>query len=304
MANGTGKVNKNGKTLLRLPFNLSFDLLEIILQFSMTGVRDLQVAGLVSKLFNRVTHSPLLRRCFISLDLSDSNHITGDDLAAAAKWLPYLKILDVSGSPCITGNAMAAAANLLPNLIRLNMDGYRFATDDNMATIVHNLPHLLELFLSCNYDITATGIRIIGQLSLTRLGLSGCNQVTDAIVKVLTQCDGLQGLINLDLSGCYLITDSSVLYIMSSLQTLKVLCLDRCLQITNRGMDSIANLCPGQLTSLGLGDCRRITGLGVRVVVNRQRNLKYLNLSGCHEITERDVAGILNGQERGLHIEQ
>jgi hypothetical protein len=95
----------------------------------------------------------------------------------------------------------------------------------------------------------------------------------------------------LDLRGSR-ITDRGLLRLShpSPLSSLEIVKLDNCHLITGRGLIAFAH--SGNLHTLTLANCRRITDEAVVNVSHLGRSLMALNLGGCRCLTDRSLEGL------------
>ena len=97
---------------------------------------------------------------------------------------------------------------------------------------------------------------------LTRLVLSGCDQVEDPALVFLKFCTQLR---ELNMNGCEKVTDRLMEGVAANCRTLKAVGLRRCNAITDAPVLEFAKSCPN-LTALDLGYCVDVTDKGIEAV--------------------------------------
>ncbi|CAL1285337.1 unnamed protein product, partial [Larinioides sclopetarius] len=193
------------------------------------------------------------------------------------------------------------------------------AGDDDVYDVVSNFPHnyvrqVQWLVLRC-CNVTDKGHEVLLEFfhEVTRLEMSGCNEVTDAGLWASLH----PRLVHLTLADCINVADESVAAIaqlLPSLQelnlqayhvtdsalaffgpqqsgTLRVLRLRSCWELTNHGLLNLVHVLPN-LTVLSLSGCSKITDDGVELVAENLRQLKVLDLSWCPRITDAGLESI------------
>lgn len=186
------------------------------------------------------------------------------------------------------------------------------ATDLDITEFVNNFPNcrkdIHSVALRCS-NITDTGLENMMEkmLSVCKLELSGCNEITESafwsclnarIVSLsISDCINvaddsvgaiaqlLPSLIELNLQA-YHVTDTSLSFFSAKQSySLTILRLYSCWEITNHGLVNIVHSLPNVVV-LSLSGCSKVTDDGVELIAEHLRNLKSLDLSWCPRITD------------------
>ena len=226
------------------------------------------LSQIAARLASSGSPCPLLVRVTLSHTSADDNCV-----AAIAAHLPRLRELDLFRCAHVTNNGIEALARHGVRLHKLRVGGvggvggfYRLKLNGELVThLVHMGSTLRELSLSYISGLTDAHLRTIGDelLSLERLDLIGCGDVTDAGVAAIS---GLAVLQHLDIAHSAIVTDAMIVHLSTGAAALS-------------------------LRHLSIVGCKRITDAGVRLcggVVAFPR-LEKLELRWCQCVTTRVV---------------
>lgn len=214
---------------------------------------------------------------------------TGDGLSALST-LDSLTSLDLSGSRKISCAALACLRPLLA-LLDLNLSDCRVR--DESVEHLSGLTNLRTLKLR-GARITDRSLVLLARLHRLRvLDLSHCSHFTDDGLRALTALHTT--LENLNLKGCSLISDQGVAELMT-LTVLNRLNVSRC-RITDVGLEHIGQW--PSLRSLNVAACKGITDRGFCAW---RAPLKFLNLSGCSELTDAAVRNLARPSLTNLNL--
>ena len=182
--------------------------------------------------------------------------------------------LDVSESDNITDQDLESIVDRFPNITGLSLRGnqHHSITNEGLKHL-SRLKKLTTLKLINCMKITDEGLQQLTQLNLTILDLTGCRRIGNVGLQYLSQ---LHNLTHLDLTGCHKIGNAGLQY-LSQLHNLSYLNLTFCYQITDNGFQFLSQLY--NLTTLNLSACS-ITDAGV-LFLSQLYNLTTLNLSSC-----------------------
>ena len=137
-----------------------------------------------------------------------------------------------------------ANPSLFPSLARRGIRRVQILSlRRSLRDVISGLPAVESLDLSGCYNVTDIGIAhalTANVLSLTRLNLSLCKQITDSSLGRIAQ--HLPNLQDLDLGGCCNVTNAGLLLVAWGLKRLKSLNLRSCWHISDNGIASIAGL--------------------------------------------------------------
>lgn len=115
------------------------------------------------------------------------------------------------------------------------------------------------------------------ELPLESVNLSGCRQLSDAVLSHLPA-----SVTAVDLSWCGRITDAGLARLPAAVKTVN---LSGCVLITDAGMENI----PRGVTALDVSGCFQFTNDGL---ANVPRNLLTLNVHGCFMISDEGLEHI------------
>jgi len=186
-----------------------------------------------------------------------------------------------------------ANPSLFPSLIRRGIRRVQILSlRRSLRDVIQGLPNIESLDLSGCYNVTDIGIThaiTSDVLTLRRLNLSLCKQITDSSLGRLAQ--HLRHLHELDLGGCCNVTNTGLLLIAWGLKQLKSLNLRSCWHISDQGIASLAGLNSNAggnlaLEHLGLQDCQKLTDEALKHVSSGLTQLKSINLSFCVSISD------------------
>jgi len=166
-------------------------------------------------------------------------------------------------------------------------------TDEAVGMLVRCFPAVTSVQLKGNVIpipfgcmVTHVGVLAVCSLpALTKLDLSYCYEITDA---VLTAIGGMTALKSLNLSCCWNITNVAVLT-LSSLPALRHLDLGFGVSITDAEVTAVSGMTA--LTSLNLFNCIDITNEGV-LTLSSLPALTHLDLRGCNNVTAAGVQAL------------
>jgi len=177
--------------------------------------RDLSSAGMVSKRWNSVSKTltfwknlPLSQWergiwTFSNVDLYDillAEKSSGEDYSECVVYDDILELLPIIGGGTRT----------------LSVSGSKLITNTQMKNLLKNVPELTELDISytnlCHVSFNDSSISL---RSLEKLDMSGCRNVTDLMMELITNKIKMEGhsLKWLSLSGCDQLTDKSLKYL-------------------------------------------------------------------------------------------
>lgn len=223
------------------------------------------------------------------LDLTEVYKLSGQCFHMAGARLRKLVLRGCSG---VTSTGLTKVATKCRLLAELSISDCLQITDHDVLLLCQNLRALRVLHLAGSFlNLTNEGICAVSGLPLLEeLDLNQNKAVTDVAVGAICRC--CTKLRSLNISGCHLgITDKSCGHLSRSsrLRDLKMSYLG---QITNSGLGTLA--CQGQLNSIELRGCPRVSDAGVLMLVELCRDLELLDVSGCDLVTNEAVTGCLN----------
>lgn len=196
----------------------------------------------------------------IRTDTSDDYESLGDDdITVIAKACPKLRVADFDFCSKITDDGITTLGRLCPDLNILELQECDLITDAGVQALVG----------SCK--------------NLTRLNLKECDKLSDGALGFI---GGLSKLEELDVQDCDLISNRG----LQSLDNLKMLNLNYCSEITDKGLSTIASKSPA-LEHISLTELQ-VTDQGVRELVTKCTKLKSICLYQCRRIGDTAVAAV------------
>ncbi|KAF5127017.1 hypothetical protein DV495_002999 [Geotrichum candidum] len=124
--------------------------------------------------------------------------------------------------------------------------------------------------------------------ALRHLCLADCTFLTDkAIMTIAATAKGLESLV---LSFCCALTDFAVEVLALGCPRLRVLEMQYCgSAVSDMSLAAVAHHLH-ELVRLSVRGCVRVTAPGVRAFVAVSQSILYLDITQCHNVTERIVA--------------
>ena len=137
---------------------------------------------------------------------------------------------------------------------------------------------------------------------MLEIDLQSCRQTTD--ISITSLLSSSQYLRELRLAHCPLITDQAFLSVDIDriVDTLRILDLTACEQLTDAGMAKIVSCAP-RLRNLVLAKCRHLTDEAVSSIARLGKNLHYLHLGHCSQITDAAVMELVKSCNRIRYID-
>ncbi|CUT99673.1 Leucine rich repeat cysteine containing subtype [Echinococcus multilocularis] len=200
-------------------------------------------------------------------------------------WMTHITLRD-----CLNfkDDTLQAIVQTAPGLQELNLQIYHLS-DVAMGTFMSRRHFNLRV-LRLNYgsDLTFLGVaNLVDSLpGLQELRLIGCSRIDDAAVDLI--CEHMRYLQVLEISTNPIITDAALATIGELLEQLEQLSLDRCKEITNKGIKALGTLLNLQILTLRW--CSAMTDECLPHLATLAR-LRFLSLAGCKALT---VKGLLN----------
>ncbi|KAI0082474.1 RNI-like protein [Panus rudis PR-1116 ss-1] len=224
-------------------------------------------ADLTDSLFSRLAQCVRLER----LTLINCNQLTDGALARVLPCCPNLVALDLTGVVETTDRAVVALASSTKKLQGINLGGCKKLTDKGVLALAVNCP------------------------LLRRVKLSHVEQVTDDAVSALAKSCPL--LLEIDLNNCKNVTDVSVRDLWTHSTNMREMRLSHCVELTDaafpaspRSEPSLVNgPNPFPTSSFLLGD----KPPPLRVPKPFE-HLRMLDLTGCANITDEAIEGIIS----------
>lgn len=156
-------------------------------------------------------------------------------------------------------------------------------SDTGLETLLEKMMSVYRLELSGCNEITEAGLWSCLNAKIVSLSISDCINVADDSVGAIAQL--LPALYELNLQA-YHVTDAALsLFSAKQSYTLSMLRLHSCWEITNHGIVNVVHSLPN-LSVLSLSGCSKVTDDGVELIAENLRKLRCLDLSWCPRITD------------------
>ncbi|MCO5560995.1 hypothetical protein L7F22_014615 [Adiantum nelumboides] len=229
-------------------------------------------------------------RDLVSLNFSEEyeyDAISDNGISALASGCTNLQRVSLRWRQSIGDAGATAIAKFCVSLTYLDLSRCNKVSDTGLQAIAE-AGCLQFLFLKGCTQVTDVGLSFIGSgraaLSLKKLDLSECDQITDRGMEPLSQLRAMQVLY---LPECGpRITDSGGI-LLASIATLQKLNLAWLINVSDSTVIAIADQCR-DLKELVLTGCELVTGLGVRSFF-QHRTLQALTLAACYNVYSDDV---------------
>ncbi|CAB4066263.1 FBXL16 [Lepeophtheirus salmonis] len=156
-------------------------------------------------------------------------------------------------------------------------------SDRGLEALIEFLQGLYRLeVVGCN-EITEQGLWSSLHPRLVSLTINDCINVADECICAVTQL--LPSLYEFNLQA-YHVTDSALSYFSpKQTNTLSILRLQSCWEITNHGVVNIVHTLPN-ITVLSLSGCSKLTDDGIELIAENLRKLRSLDVSWCPRVTD------------------
>lgn len=224
---------------------------------------------------NKHLHKLNLSCCFALDDIS---------IIAIASSCRMLRDLKLNQCFKVTDDGITELVKLCTNLEALSVDQCTKLKGSWIEALIGNCSQLK--MLSCKEcPLLSENIKLLSQLRhLTHLEISNNSNVTDGVV--ISLIHGCRQLECLNLSLCHLVTNDAVDHLAKYGHRLKSLHLVSC-SVSNTALESLAK-CPA-LQTLDVAYCNRVTFSGANLVSSQCKDLRYLGLMRCDQITNEEA---------------
>uniref|UniRef100_A0A8B9XGW9 F-box and leucine rich repeat protein 13 n=1 Tax=Bos mutus grunniens TaxID=30521 RepID=A0A8B9XGW9_BOSMU len=224
--------------------------------FSYLSLRDLVICGQVNRSWLLMTQMGSL---WNGIDFSAVKNIITDKYIVSILQRWRLNVLRLNFRGCVLRLKTLRSVSFCKNLQELNVSDCPTLTDESMRYISESCPGVLYLNLS-NTIITNRTMRLLPRYfyNLQNLSLAYCRKFTDKGLQYLNLGNGCHKLIYLDLSGCTQITDSAMEMLSAKCHYLHILDVSGCILLTDQMLENLEMGCR-QLRILKMQYCRLIS---------------------------------------------
>ena len=273
------------------------------------------------------------------VDLSNCLQVNDKYIELIAKRCPTLEVLRLSGCRstsdfgmeviknkciflrclCITAYKTNVSPNALKDLIctckslqkiAVTCEGdedsnevYFYLTKEVLDAV--QMSQSLKKFYISNSGITEEEVDLTSKFDLLELGLSGCMELSNSILSVLSYTSPKLQL--LDVSYCPGIDDEGVSIVAQFCPNLQHLIAKGCPCITDVSIESVAKHCK-LLQSLNVCGCElprpagNITDVAVESIAENCLDLQLLNVKWCQGVTDKGIAAIATNCIKLFHL--
>lgn len=126
---------------------------------------------------------------------------------------------------------------------------------------------------------------------VTRLNLSNC-AITDTALMMMSVSNAAKNLISLNLSGCADISDLGIKVLSQACPKLESINLKNCINITDQAIVSLGYNC-NNLQRLRLNGCEKLTDECLVTIANYNLKLRWLDVGLCSGIGDEGVSAIV-----------
>jgi F-box/leucine-rich repeat protein 13 len=194
----------------------------------------------------------------IYFDMSACNQVTKLGYQYIAEGMNVLQHLILNDLDSLNDCCFEQVAEKCVKLQTLSVLGSQMMSDESFIKLASN-GNLKQLKIDSNHVITDQSLKVIGHhcSDLYYLHLVDCPNITDSSLKALMFCN----IVVLNLADCIRVSDAGVKYIMEG-------------------------TCGLRLQELNLTNCLRVGDVAIVNIQKRGRNLAYLSLCYCDQISE------------------
>uniref|UniRef100_F6ZAQ1 F-box and leucine rich repeat protein 13 n=1 Tax=Callithrix jacchus TaxID=9483 RepID=F6ZAQ1_CALJA len=224
--------------------------------FFYLSLKDVLICGQVNHAWMLMTQ---LSSLWNAIDFSTVKHAIPDKYIVSTLQRWHLNVLRLNFRGCLLRPKTFRSASHCRNLQELNVSDCPTFTDESMRHISEGCPGVLYLNLS-NTTITNRTMRLLPRHfhNLQNLSLAYCRRFTDKGLQYLNLGNGCHKLIYLDLSGCTQITDSVMEMLSAKCHYLHILDISGCVLLTDQILDDLQIGCK-QLRILRMQYCTNIS---------------------------------------------
>lgn len=251
-----------------------------------------------------------------------ADYVLFGTLGRAPNCLPALTAVSLRAAYRLSDVGLSALVSAAPSLRSINLSQCSLLSSDGIASLAASLGSVLrELYLDDCQGLEAmhilsallefeqlevlslTGIETVSDDFVSRyvserghrikeLVLADCMKLTDSSVRVIAEyCSELCAL---DLSNLCKLTDTAVGYLANGCRAIQALKLCRN-AFSDEAVAAYLETCGDTLRELSLSNVKQVAQNTAISLARLSRNLQYLNLSWCRNLTNEALGLIVDG---------
>jgi ribosomal protein S8 len=164
----------------------------------------------------------------------------------------------------------------------------------SFSTLPNNLKQKLLKVLSKRGHINDENIRFFLNAETKILDLTDCQQISDKALEKLDSCKNLREIYLTSNIGPRLgVTNKGILSLIKNCPHLRVILLDKCVQIDDLAISELAKAYGLRLIYLNISNCSLISDNALNTIGTHCKSLKAINMNNTH-ITDTGIFNLLN----------
>ncbi|XP_062437641.1 F-box and leucine-rich repeat protein 13 isoform X3 [Rhea pennata] len=239
----------------------------------------------------------LLSRSFPNLQYLSLAHCRkftdkGLQYLGSGKGCHKLIYLDLSGCIQISVDGFRNIANGCSRIQDLLINDMPTLTDRCIQALAEKCQQIMSVVFLDSPHLSDTTVRALAECKLVKVSIEGNNRITDLSFKLMSKyCPYIR---HIHMADCQKITDAG-LKMIAPLKYILVLNLADCIRVGDGGIKPFVEGSSGAtLRELNLTNCIQVTDASVAKIAQRCRNLTYLNLRYCENVTDAGIEALGN----------
>ncbi|XP_027782093.1 F-box and leucine-rich repeat protein 13 [Marmota flaviventris] len=200
--------------------------------------------------------------------------------------------LDLSGCTQISVQGFRNIANSCSKVMHLTINDMPTLTDNCVKALVEKCQSITSVVFIGSPHISDCAFKALSTCDLRKIRFEGNKRITDACFKFIDK--NYPNINHIYMVDCKGLTDGS-LKSLSPLKQLTVLNLANCVRIGDVGLrqflDGPSSI---RIRELNLSNCMQLGDASIVKLSERCRNLNYLSLRNCEQLTDQGIEYIVN----------
>ncbi|XP_047417468.1 dynein regulatory complex subunit 6 [Sciurus carolinensis] len=200
--------------------------------------------------------------------------------------------LDLSGCTQISVQGFKNIASSCSGVMHLTINDMPTLTDNCVKALVEKCQSITSVVFIGSPHISDGTFKALSTCDLRKIRFEGNKRITDACFKFIDK--NYPNIHHIYMVDCKGITDGS-LKSLSPLKHLTVLNLANCVRIGDVGLrhflDGPSSI---RIRELNLSNCLQLGDISIMKLSERCRNLNYLSLRNCEQLTDQGIEHIVN----------